>query len=619
MTRAHLSRPVLDLMGNVVTDITVRVVDPATGAQVSPLYAGPTGSPTLTQPLQFASGIINFYTDAPIRVRIGVKKGASQEVFYEDVDVLSPSSSSDPDGIEVDPFVDFPGGTLTEVLAFIYDAVTDHIADPTDAHDASAVSFVPTGTIAATDVQAAIGEVSGDVTDIDARVTTLETAEPSEEGGNGFRLGENGSVIGGDLDPTRPGVAQGYESLAIGDGAVAGEDGVVAIGYGAQAFGANGVVLGHGASASATNSVAIGYAFNVTQDYRGVIRVDDFEVRPGSSSGAPTQLLLHASNGTVHSIGINPDADLLIDGVVYPVGGKNPSGGGGGGGGPVDLAAASGLALFTDSGSGFRFFDNNPATQVTYQPLYDEDDYFEGNLSAADFIKDPDGRIRIQTPGIYAVALFGVVNGVQLNQSSSMQIRTSSPATDPYDRFFGTTEGEFSIGAESPHYICLPTSYYAQGDGVGQKFFLRREAPAADGHRAYVAQAHMLIYRLPDPASGAGDTGFSLQGIVSGELAVSNHVLKPGLRVIKAATAKTVVAHIDTPATGSPVIIDVYRHNGTTGREDIGTITINPGSGAGVVENLSVACAGGDLIRFDITQVGSDIPGADVNLSVDFE
>ncbi len=37
-----------------------------------------------------------------------------------------------------------------------------HTADTTDAHDASAISFVPTGTIAATDVQAAIAEVASE-------------------------------------------------------------------------------------------------------------------------------------------------------------------------------------------------------------------------------------------------------------------------------------------------------------------------------------------------------------------------------------------------------------------------------------------------------------------------
>lgn len=41
-------------------------------------------------------------------------------------------------------------------------AVAAHTSDATDAHDASAISFAPTGTIAATDVQAAIAEVASE-------------------------------------------------------------------------------------------------------------------------------------------------------------------------------------------------------------------------------------------------------------------------------------------------------------------------------------------------------------------------------------------------------------------------------------------------------------------------
>jgi hypothetical protein len=39
-----------------------------------------------------------------------------------------------------------------------------HLADTSDAHDASAISFTPAGTIAATDVQAAIAEVAAEAT-----------------------------------------------------------------------------------------------------------------------------------------------------------------------------------------------------------------------------------------------------------------------------------------------------------------------------------------------------------------------------------------------------------------------------------------------------------------------
>jgi flagellar hook-basal body complex protein FliE len=48
-----------------------------------------------------------------------------------------------------------------------HSAATDtHIADGTDAHDASAISFSPVGTIAATDVQAAIAEVASEASSV---------------------------------------------------------------------------------------------------------------------------------------------------------------------------------------------------------------------------------------------------------------------------------------------------------------------------------------------------------------------------------------------------------------------------------------------------------------------
>jgi hypothetical protein len=60
-------------------------------------------------------------------------------------------------------------GTVEEAIQALASAVgTDatalasHLADTTDAHDASAISFSPTGLVASTDVQAAIAEVSGE-------------------------------------------------------------------------------------------------------------------------------------------------------------------------------------------------------------------------------------------------------------------------------------------------------------------------------------------------------------------------------------------------------------------------------------------------------------------------
>jgi hypothetical protein len=74
-----------------------------------------------------------------------------------------------------------------------------HLADAADAHDASAVSFVPTGTIAATDVQAALVEVAADaaggptVNDVAAlvpsgRIEYGQIAGPNPYVGGGFVL-----------------------------------------------------------------------------------------------------------------------------------------------------------------------------------------------------------------------------------------------------------------------------------------------------------------------------------------------------------------------------------------------------------------------------------------------
>ncbi len=56
-------------------------------------------------------------------------------------------------------------------------ALADHLADTVDSHDASAVSFVPTGTIAATNVQTAVAEVATDATS--ALTAGLATKEPT--------------------------------------------------------------------------------------------------------------------------------------------------------------------------------------------------------------------------------------------------------------------------------------------------------------------------------------------------------------------------------------------------------------------------------------------------------
>ena len=64
---------------------------------------------------------------------------------------------------------------IEEVAGELATAITDHLGDGTDAHDASAVSFAPGGTVAATNVQAAIEEVAAETHFAFAEVAASES------------------------------------------------------------------------------------------------------------------------------------------------------------------------------------------------------------------------------------------------------------------------------------------------------------------------------------------------------------------------------------------------------------------------------------------------------------
>ena len=94
MTRAHISKPILDAAGNVRSGASVRVLQPGTTTPLTgPLFAADMGSSTVTNPFIAANGVVDFYLDTPQRVRIGVTVGQEGEVFFEDVDVPEPAAA----------------------------------------------------------------------------------------------------------------------------------------------------------------------------------------------------------------------------------------------------------------------------------------------------------------------------------------------------------------------------------------------------------------------------------------------------------------------------------------------------------------------------------------------
>ena len=85
------------------------------------------------------------------------------------------ANSKKVDGSDV---VNTPAGTIvaTDVQAAIDELdgdITNHVGDASDAHDASAISNIPAGSIAATDVQAAIDELDTEKEKILKAITSL--------------------------------------------------------------------------------------------------------------------------------------------------------------------------------------------------------------------------------------------------------------------------------------------------------------------------------------------------------------------------------------------------------------------------------------------------------------
>lgn len=96
MARSHLYKPIQDAQGNLRTNARVRVFDVGTvNPTTTTLFAADTGSTQIANVHVVANGIVNFYTDEPMRFRIGIKVGDEPEVLFEDVDTDEPGYTLD--------------------------------------------------------------------------------------------------------------------------------------------------------------------------------------------------------------------------------------------------------------------------------------------------------------------------------------------------------------------------------------------------------------------------------------------------------------------------------------------------------------------------------------------
>lgn len=204
--RAHFNRALLDLQGNQVPTATVRLLAPGTTTTYGQtIYTEATGGTTYTNPWTVTNGEIDFYLDAPDRVRIGVKVGSDPEEFWDNVDVVAVNSDSTHPGSGDQSLQIGVGSAATGVHATALGQGTQATADSTVALGEQAT---------ASDVGALAAGSQADAT-------------------------AAGAVAVG-----QSALAQGTQSTAVGDGAQAKWNQSTAIGAGALTDRPNQVVIG---------------------------------------------------------------------------------------------------------------------------------------------------------------------------------------------------------------------------------------------------------------------------------------------------------------------------------------------------------------------------------------
>lgn len=99
--------------------------------------------------------------------------------------------------------------------------------------------------------------------------------------------------------------------------------------------------------------------------------------------------------------------------------------------------------------------------------------------------------------------------------------------------------------------------------------------------------------------------------IKSGTAAVANNVLPPGLRIPERLLVSEAYVRLGTAPTGANFIVE-FNKNGTL----FATVTVPAGVASAAATGLSEQFVSGDVLTWDITQVGSTTAGADVAAAI---
>ena len=186
--------------------------------------------------------------------------------------------------------------------------------------------------------------------------------------------------------------------------------------------------------------------------------------------------------------------------------------------------------------------------------------------------------VRIDAANTYAISLQSTVGTSPVDQGSSV------PATS----YYGTSGS---------------SAYLTNSSGT---------MPGLLGNGMSVASWSKLANLGDNPANSVANLG----ALVAGPQVVANNVVKGGVEVPMATTLRRFAVRLDTAPVGASVNVALEQFRAGVSQGVVATLVVAAGTGGVSNAALAVALAQFDVLRVNVTQVGSTTAGSDMAVSI---
>lgn len=279
---------------------------------------------------------------------------------------------------------------------------------------------------------------------------------------------------------------------------------------------------------------------------------------------------------------------------------------------PVQVLNTS-KGVFTDDGSSFGFSLGNGDQDISlsYECQTDSGGFYNGTLYLT--LRTDSATQRFVGYGL-EISTGNIVvrkDGGQVATASGMPWTVFSAAFS--GGTYGTLRARFIAATKTliVYYNGTEAYRYVDPGAVPAGAFFSVGSGSATTWDNFTAAAAAVDYWAPS------EPIYLQAQLASGNVAVGTHVLKPGLRVPSLSNLAEIVLRCETAPVGAPITVQVERFNNGTSQGVIGTVSIPTGLTVGATTGLFAACAKGDILKFNVTSVGSTTAGADLTISLD--